>query len=347
MPLVTLSVLALLFFTAGCNTRIATTANAASEAPEIPSLEKAEIRISGLVQAVHSMKITVPQIQGQFGNLTLTNIVANGVRVKEGDVVATFDPATQIDAARDARAKFEDLGHQVNQKIAENRAEAERRAVELRQAETDQKKAELELEKGPVLSDIDRLQSEARAEGARSRVANLKLVMGFRDKAEAAALRGIELQRDRQKILIERAEANLKKLEIRAPLPGMVVHELLPRSGSLGRAQVGDQIYRGYPLASIFDPKEMIIKCSINEPDVTALIANRVVSVHFDAYPELTLRAHFISASPVASSGMGTPLKTFVAIFGLDQTDPHLLPDLSAAVVLTPRTAANTTPASN
>jgi len=53
-----------------------------------------------------------------------------------------------------------------------------------------------------------------------------------------------------------------------------------------------------------------------------------------DAYPDLSLPAHFISASPVASSGMGTPIKTFIAVFGLDKSDPHLLPDLSAAVVL-------------
>src|SRR5215208_1811317 len=135
-PLSNLSayVAAILFLGVGCNSRLPTTSQAASPAAESPSAEKAEIRITGLVQAVHSVKISVPQIQGQFGNLTLTQLVPNGVRVKEGDLVATFDPATQIDAARDAQAKFEDLGHQVDQKIAENHANAERRLVEFRQA---------------------------------------------------------------------------------------------------------------------------------------------------------------------------------------------------------------------
>lgn len=339
MPHLTAFLTAILLLGVGCDSRLPTTSQAASPLPGSPTAEKAEIRITGLVQAVHSVKITVPQIQGQFANMTLTRLVPNGVRVKEGDVIATFDPANQIDAARDAQAKFEDLSHQVEQKIAENRANTEKRLVELRQAEGELTKAELELEKGPVLSEIDRLQSQARADGARIRVANLKQSMAFREKAEAAARRVIELQRDRQKITIQRVEDNLRRLEIRAPLPGMVVHELLPRAGTLGRAQEGDQIYRGYPLASIFDPSEMIVKCSIAEPDVTALLANSKVTVHFDAYPDLTLPAHFISASPVASSGMGSPLKTFIAVFGLDKSDPHLLPDLSAAVVLTPRDA--------
>jgi hypothetical protein len=36
----------------------------------------------------------------------------------------------------------------------------------------------------------------------------------------------------------------------------------------------------------------------------------------------------------VASSALGSPIKTFTARFRLEQSDPHLLPDLSAAVVL-------------
>ena len=325
-----------LYLTAGCSRPLQRTTAAASPAPEASPADggQREIRITGLIQAVHSVKIVVPQIQGQFGNMTLTKLIPSGTRVKEGDLIATFDPATQLDAARDAQAKFEDLGHQVDQKLAENRADDEKRKVDLRQAEGDLTKAELELQKGPVLSEIDRLQSESKAEGARTRAASLKESMVFRGKADIAALHILELQRDRQKITIQRVEDNLKKLEIHAPLAGMVVHELLPRAGTLGKAQEGDQIYRGYPLASIFDPSQMLVRCSINEPDVMALINNSRVSVHLDAYPDLILPAHFLSASPVASSGLGTPIKTFVAMFGLDKSDPHLLPDLSAAVVL-------------
>ena len=334
---VTVTAAILLSLGTGCNRSLPAVTEAAAPGAESkpPDGGKQEIRITGLIQAVHSVKIMVPQITGQFGNMTLTHLVPNGVRVREGDLIATFDPASQIDAARDAQAKYEDLGHQVEQKVAENRANSEKRLVELRQAEGDLAKAELELQKGPVLSEIDRLQSEAKAEGARTRVTSLKQSMGFREKAEVSALRGLELQRDRQKITIQRVQDNLKKLEIHAQLSGMVVHELLPRAGTLGKAQEGDQLFRGYPLVSIFDPSQMLVKCSINEPDVTALLANSRVTVHLDAYPDLTLPAHFISASPVASSGMGSPIKTFVAVFGLDKSDPHLLPDLSAAVVLT------------
>ena len=35
-----------------------------------------------------------------------------------------------------------------------------------------------------------------------------------------------------------------------------------------------------------------------------------------------------------ASSALGSPIKTFTAVFKLDKSDPHLMPDLSAAVVV-------------
>ncbi len=246
-----------------------------------------------------------------------------------------LDATQQMDAARDAQAKFEDLGHQVEQKTAENRANAEKRTSDLRQAEADLAKAGLELQKGLTLNEIDRLKNEARAEGARTHLASLKKSHALRDKVEAAALRILELQRDRQKIAMQRAKGNIEKLEIRAPLAGMVAHETIRRGSSWGRVQVGDQLYRGYALVTIFEPSEMQVRCSVNEPDILALLSGRPASVYLDAYPGLAFPAHFVFANPVASSGLGTPIKFFVAVFHIDKSDPHLLPDLSAAVVLT------------
>jgi len=336
----TAALLPLLF--AACTHTSPSTIQAASTAPPPDSGQrvKREIRITGLIQAVHSVKITVPQIQGQVSMMTLTQLIANGSHVDEGDLIATFDPTLQMDAARDAKAKFEDLDHQIAQKIAENRTNVATRAVDLRQARADLEKANLELTKGSILANIDKVQNEIKAAGAKVHVESLTKSIAFHEKSEAAALRILELQRDRQKIYMQRAEDNIKKLEIHAPLAGMVIHELTYRAGNFGHAQVGDQIYRGYPLVSIFDPSEMRVRCSVNEPDILALAAHGAASVYLDAYPDIAIPAHFDYASPVASSALGTPIKTFLAVFAVDRRDPHLLPDLSAAVVLGPPSPA-------
>jgi hypothetical protein len=126
----------------------------------------------------------------------------------------------------------------------------------------------------------------------------------------------------------------MDKLELKANLSGMVAHQNLFRNNSFGHAQEGDQLWRGQPIVSIFDPSEMLVRCAVGEPDGAVLQPGMRATVHLDAYPNLALPAHFEFSSPVASSALGSPIKTFTAVFKLDQTDRHVMPDLSAAVVL-------------
>jgi multidrug efflux pump subunit AcrA (membrane-fusion protein) len=325
------------FLLVACSSpRSAVTHAAQPATPSEPQRVVREVRVAGIVEAVHTAKILVPQIYGQYNRMTLTKIIPNGSRVKEGDLIAVFDPTQQADNARDAQAKFEDLGHQVDQKLAQNRADSEKRAADLRQAEADLAKAEIELQKGPVLSDIDIQKNKVKADIARVHVESLTKSNAAHDRSDAAALRILELQRDRQKVMLQRTQANLAKLELHTTQAGMVAHQSLYRNNSMGKPQEGDQFFRGQPIVSIFDPSEMQVRCAVGEPDGAALVPGAKATVYFDAYPDLKLPAHFEFASPVASSAIGSPIKTFTAVFKLDKTDPHLMPDLSAAVVVTP-----------
>jgi multidrug resistance efflux pump len=193
------------------------------------------------------------------------------------------------------------LGHQAEQKIAQNRADSEKRTADMKLAEANLAKAKLELEKGPVLYEIKRLQNEVRAAQYQKQVESLRKSMALQDKAAAAGLRILELQRDRQKVALERAQSNMARLELRAALAGMVAHQNLWRNNSQGHAQEGDQLYRGQPLVSIFDPSEMLVRCAVGEPDGASLVAGTRATVYLDAYPELKLQAHFEFASPVAA----------------------------------------------
>lgn len=336
-----------LTFTGGCGGTTASPAvgpaAAAPPAPaepvEIPPAgmnDNREIRLSGIVEAVHSSRITVPQLLGQNNRMTLVSLVANGAHVEQGDVIAEFDALEQIDAARTARAKLEDLDQQVRQKVAQNRADSEKRRSDLQQAEATYRKAQLELSKAEILPEIEKQQNNIRARIAAEHLTSLQVSLGHRDRAEAAALHTLELQRERQQVALERAQINMENLKLRAPLSGMVAHTVLYRNGSITHAQPGDQLYRGNGLVSIFDPSEMLVRCSVGEPDRAKLRPGAHAMVYLDAYPDVALPAHFESASPIATTALGSPIKTFAAIFKLDRVDPRLLPDLSAAVVLEP-----------
>ena len=290
------------------------------------------LRVTGIVQAVRSIELRVPLVEGQGGNVTLTRLVQNGARLQAGDLIAEFDPTSQIRSEREAHAKYDDLSHQLDQKRAEHVSNAEKRASELAQAEADLKKAGIEIRKGPILSEIDQEKNKVKLQDAEAHVASLQRSSPAHDRAELADIRVMELQRDRQKIAVERAEKNAQNLVLRAPLAGMVALQNVFRNNSMGHAQEGDQLWPGSPLVRLFDPTQMEVDVSISEADRAALTPGANATVHLDAFASVTFAARFDSASPVATAGLGVPVKTFVGRFVLTQSDPRLLPDLSAAV---------------
>jgi multidrug resistance efflux pump len=293
------------------------------------------LRLTGTLRAVRANGILVPEIRSQDGGrLTLLKLVPNGTRVQEGDLLASFDGTRQVEQAREAKAKFEDLTYQVKQKQAQNVSDSEKRLSDIQQAEADMAKARIQLQKGPPLNEIDRLKNEEKAAISAEKVASLRKIHEQRTKGETAALRILELQRDRQKVALERAENNLTLLELRARYRGMVALHAVWRNGSMGTPQEGDRIWGGEPLLQIFDPAAMEVSVMVGEPDAGFLKAGTRATVLLDAYPGAKFGAVFHSASPVAAAALGSPVKNFLARFLLEQTDPRLLPDLSAALLL-------------
>ena len=291
-----------------------------------------KVRATGTIQAVHAVTVQVPQIQGQGGSITLARLVQNGVTVREGDLLAEFDRTAELKLLLDVQSKFDDLTHQVEQKVAEHRSNAEKRASDLQQAQSDLKKAQIEIKKGPILSKIEQEKNAAKLEDAQIHAASLEKSNKFHDAAEAAEIRVLELQRDRQKIAVERQNGNLQKLSVHAPLHGMVALQNVYRNQSMGHAQEGDQLWPGSALLQLFDPGDMEVDVNVGEPDGAVLVPGAKAVVHLDAFPDLSFTALFESASPVATSGMDSSVRTFSARFRLDQRDPHLMPDLSAAL---------------
>lgn len=304
---------------------------AATVAPS-PANSRHSVRATGVVRAVNSIAVMVPRIEGLGGTLTLATLAENGVTVGVGDSLATFDRANELKLLRDAQTRFDDMEHQLEEKKAEHLSNAEKRVADLQQAQADLKKAGIETRKGPVLSAIEQEKNQIKVADAREHVASLQRSNQAHDAAEQAELRILELQRDRQKVAVQRQTRNSEKLLVKSPIRGMVALQNVWRNNSLGHAEEGDQLWPGSPLLRVFDPSAMNVEVSVGEPDGAVLVPGAKAIVHLDAFPDLKFSAHYSSASPVATSALGMSVKTFTARFRLDQSDPHLLPDLSAAV---------------
>jgi len=78
----------------------------ATDAPAAQGQKAHTIRATGLIRALESQSIRVPQLAGTGIRLTVTRIITNGSKVSKDDVLAQFDPTAIVDTERDAKAKL-------------------------------------------------------------------------------------------------------------------------------------------------------------------------------------------------------------------------------------------------
>jgi multidrug efflux pump subunit AcrA (membrane-fusion protein) len=308
-------------------------ANAPTIAEKLPVSASGIVRATGLVQALEWQSVRAPQLTGVTGgDMILVGLIPNGSKVSKGDVIIEFDRVNLLDQERDAVATLENLQHQLEERKAQVASLQATRGSQVREAQADLARAQLQLRKGPVLSDIDRKKNEARAEDAQARVESLGKSDALRAKAEEASIKILELKVDRQRVTLERYRMNLDRLLIRAPQNGMVAYETTWRQGSMGPPQVGDRMWPGMPIVRIFNPARMIVQATVDEPDFVSVSKASRARVFLDAYPNESFEATLQSASPVATAGIDTPVRNFTVVFRIEDQSPKILPDLSAAL---------------
>lgn len=331
---VTIVVLAMGLCVCSCGRGAGTGQDAATRPATGPERKTGErvVRISGMIQALKSVSVRVPQISAQNSRLTLAALIANGTAVKAGETLAEFDQTTVLDEEREVKAKLAEAGFALEERQAKARSDAAKRGALLTEAEADLAKAQIQLRKAEILSEIDRRKNETLAESARARVASLKKSNALRDGEDAAATGVLEKKRERLAVQLERIQANLEKLVIKAPQDGMVALENTWRNGSMGPPQEGDMLSPGQPVLRLFDPGEMVVESTVSEADVAALPKAAAARVYLDAYPGAAFEAKLEAASPVATAGLDSPIRTFSARFRLFGRDSRLLPDLSASL---------------
>jgi multidrug efflux pump subunit AcrA (membrane-fusion protein) len=80
-------------------------ATAADQAPSSISPHRA-VRATGTIQAVRFLLVQTPRISSKSSRMTLVTLVPNGSMVREGDPLAEFDQTEQLEASREAQAKY-------------------------------------------------------------------------------------------------------------------------------------------------------------------------------------------------------------------------------------------------
>ena len=298
----------------------------------------AGLRLHGVVEPVRSHTVSAPRLTGSPGALQLivVYLAPAGTFVKQGDVLVEFDRHNQIKAARDREAEYRDILEQINKKRGEQLAARGMRDAQLQQAANNVKIAELGLVGTELLAKTTAEKNKQTLEEARATLTQLRETFGLRAKAEAADLRMLEIQRDRAANAWKHAQRNADKMRIEAPHAGLVVLKSIWKNGTMAEVQEGEEVRAGIPILDVVDPSAMRVRVNANQADVEGLAPGQRATITLDSYPTKSFNGRLESLSPIAmTSSMSVRVRTFVAIFSIEGSDAHLLPDLAAAVEVT------------
>ena len=313
----------------------------------------ATVRVNGTVNAQNFAALMAPRILGSRSNmnrggmgggpggdfsLVLLKLAKPGIHVKSGDVVAEFDPQSQLQRLDDYKDSAVQQENTVKKMLANLAAVKEAHDQSVRSAKADWDKAVLDLKTADVRSAIDAEKFKLTVEEDTAKYKQLVAEASLVDESQRAQIRSSQLNRDQSKIEVARADANVKKMSVKAPMDGIVVMQSIVRNGEFGQIREGDQVAAGQPFVSIVDPTSMVLNATVNQVDAEKLRLGMKSVIHMDAYPDIEL--------PGALVGIGAMAKasTFRARFvgeipiriKLEKTDSRVIPDLtgSAEIIL-------------
>jgi multidrug resistance efflux pump len=306
-------------------------------APPSPEPSARVVRLHGVVEPVRSHTVSTPRLTGSGPGgplqLIVVRLAAAGSLVRKGDLLVEFDRTNQLKAARDREAEYREAIEQINKRRGEHLTAQALRDTQLKQAQNDVAIAKLGVVGNENVGSIAAEKNVQTLEEATARLNQLTKTFALRQQVEVADMRILEIRRERASNAWKHAQGNAQRMRIIAPIDGLVVLRSVFRNGNMAEIREGEEVRPGTPILDVVDPSAMRVRVNVNQADVEGLVQGQKASITLDSYPSRKFEARLEQLSPIASTSMlSNRVRTFAAVFAVEGTDPHLLPDLAAAV---------------
>jgi multidrug resistance efflux pump len=274
----------------------------------------------------------------------LLTLAKPGTHVKQGDVVAQFDPQNQLQRLDDYKDTVIQLENSIKKMMATLASTKEAHDQDVRTAKAAWDKALLDLKTIKVKSAIDAEKFKLAVEEAETKYKQLVDESALVDESQRAAIRSSQLNRDQSKIELQRAENNVQRMTIKAPMDGIVVMGNIVLNGELRQIREGDQVAAGQPFMSIVDPSSMVLNATVNQVDAERLRLGMRATIRLDAYPDLQLPGSLIGIG--AMSKTSTFRASYVGEIPvrvkIEKLDPRVIPDLTGSAEIVMQTESTT-----
>lgn len=282
----------------------------------------------GEIRAAKATTVVTPRVG--WSSLTITYLVPEGTTVKEGDIVAKFEPGEVLKRQQDAESELNILKADMEKAVANNNSTISDAEANLKSQELAFELSKLGLEKSKYDAEMERrssflkFQQDSIALTRAKDGLKSKLIVG---KSEIAQL----------KLKIKQAENNLQnamddlnKLTVKAPIPGLVVYE---QSWSTGRKiEKGSQMWPNSPIMQLPDLSAVQTTTEINEVDISRIKKEQEVVVKLDAFPQYSYKGKVVEVASVGKQKSNTSTaKVFDVVINITNQDSIMKPGMTTS----------------
>lgn len=294
------------------------------------------IQIRGDIRPAKSITLSAPLQSG--GDLQITKLVKNGAAVKKGDIVVEFDATSLEQRLAERRSDLKSAEGEIEQLQAQQRITIEEQKTALLKAKYDVERAKLDLGKRDLISEVEYQEAKLALSDAEQRLKETQAKEISAAAAAQADLVGKVRKRDKAKFDVERTEAGIAQLRLRAPADGVVNILTNPRTQSMfggGGTEFheGDRAWAGATILELPDLSSIHLEARLDETDRGRLKVGQEAVVRIEAVPGRDFQAKVDLISVLArvdfSSGW-PPVRNFDLGLILSDPDSRIKPGMTA-----------------
>ncbi|MDX2180376.1 MAG: efflux RND transporter periplasmic adaptor subunit [Bryobacteraceae bacterium] len=287
------------------------------------------VRCRGELKARRSVQIGAPL---NVPDLRIVWMAPAGSSVKTGDVVVKFDPSSAQQQLDERTAALRQAEAALKQAEAEARLQSEQDRLEQNDAAHLLERAKIEVSKAELVSKLQGEEAEVDMGLAEQKLAVQRAKLNFNGASNAAKIASLARQRDKARDDMELSQARLKRMEVKAPIDGMVMYLQNFSQGWMNAKpfKVGDQVWPGSVLGEIPDLASLEMEGKIEEIDRGQMAVDQEVNVRIDALPESVFPGALAQLSPLTEMGWEwPPTRTFRGFAKIAKPDNRLRPGMN------------------
>src|SRR5882724_2415785 len=173
----------------------------------------------GELRAVRSATLTAPNL---FSTVQVTKLAPLGSLAKEKDLIVEFDDSERRTALEETLLEVEQIDEQIKKAQADLAIRNNQDQVELLKANYTVRRAQLEVQRNELISEIDAKKNGLNLEESRRRLQQLESDIKSRQAQAQAELDVLREKRNKSMIDVGREKQRIAQAKLLSPITGLV-----------------------------------------------------------------------------------------------------------------------------